>query len=84
MAPSKSLFLGRFIHSTSLNTLEYLDHCALCVDERGTIVAVERPCDLQRAEEVVLPRLGWGRGEVVVCTAGEEEFFFPGFIGLCS
>jgi guanine deaminase len=77
----KSLFLGSFIHSKSLDELEYLHDSAVCVDEHGTIVAVEKGCGLNDAEKKVFPKLGWSAGDVTVKTAKPGQFFFPGFIG---
>jgi hypothetical protein len=78
----KTLFLGSFIHSKSLDELEYLHDAAVFVDEKGTIVAIEQACDQKKAEETVFPKLGWESGDVSVRAAKEGEFFFPGFIGL--
>ena len=78
----RSLFLGTFIHSKSLNDLEYLQKTAVLVDEKGVIVAVEPNCDQTKAEELLYPKLGWSREHVVVRTAKAGQFFFPGFIGL--
>ena len=84
MTSSRSLFLGTFIHSKSLEELEFLHDTAVCVDEKGTIVAITQGCDRSKAEEIVLPRLGWKKGDVTVNTAKEGQFYFPGFIGLYS
>ncbi|KAK3294085.1 uncharacterized protein B0H64DRAFT_325976 [Chaetomium fimeti] len=80
MAPRNKLFLGLFIHSTALNELEYLHNTAVCVDGKGTIVAVEKDCDEDKAKQTVFPRLGWVEAEVEVVKAEEGQFFFPGFI----
>jgi guanine deaminase len=77
----KSLFLGSFIHSKSLDELEYLHDSAVCVDENGVIVALEKGYDLKEAEETLFPKLGWSTGDVTVKTAKPGQFFFPGFIG---
>jgi hypothetical protein len=77
------LFLGSFVHSKALDELDYLHNAAVCVDESGTIVAVERECDEAKARETVLPRLGWDAAGVEVVRAREGQFFFPGFIGEC-
>ena len=79
---SRSLFLGSFIHSKSLDELEYLHDTAICVDQNGVIVAVEPGYNLSKAEEVLFPKLGWKKEEVSVKVAKEGQFFFPGFIGL--
>ena len=79
--PKKSLLLGSFVHSKSLTELEFLHDTALCVDEIGVIVAIEQKCDQKKAEETLLPKLGWSIGEVSVRTAKPGQFFFPGFIG---
>jgi len=64
-----------------LDELEYLHDSAICVDENGVIVAIEKDCDLKKAEETLLPKLGWSTGDVTVKTAKPGQFFFPGFIG---
>jgi guanine deaminase len=80
----RSLFLGTFIHSRNLEELDYLYNTAVCVNEDGVIVAIEPECDLAKAEEQILPKLGWSRGDVSVRIAKPGEFFFPGFIGKCA
>ena len=80
----RSLFLGTLVHSKTLDQLEYLQGAAVCVDERGIIVAIQEGCDQRTAEQSLYPKLGWSRGDVTVRTAKEGEFFFPGFIGRFS
>lgn len=82
MSQSKSLFLGSFVHSKSLDVLEYLHDAAVLVDEKGVIVAVEKVCDLKKAEETIYPKLGWSSSDITVRTAKPGQFFFPGFIGM--
>ncbi len=77
----KCLFLGSFVHSKSLDELEFLHNAAAFVDEKGVIVAVEQNSDLKKAEETIYPKLGWSGGEVSVRAAELGQFFFPGFIG---
>jgi guanine deaminase len=77
----KSLFLGSFIHSKSLDELEFLHETAVCVDDKGVIVAIEKACDQKKTEETLFPKLGWAVGEVSVRIAEPGQFFFPGFIG---
>ncbi|TLS27560.1 hypothetical protein PpBr36_04605 [Pyricularia pennisetigena] len=74
------LFLGTFIHSTSLAELKYRHKAAICVSKEGTIVAIEDECNQERAEEVLFPRLGWSGDEVEVFAASAGQFLFPGFI----
>lgn len=74
------LFLGTFVHSTSLSELRYRHKAAICVSQEGIIVSIEDDCDEERAAEVLFPRLGWSRDDVVVITANNGQFFFPGFI----
>jgi hypothetical protein len=75
------LFLGSFIHSKNLEELEFLHDTAICVDEKGVIVAIEPGCEQTKAEESLLPKLGWTKGEVTIKVAKPGQFFFPGFIG---
>ncbi|KAG0650515.1 putative guanine deaminase [Hyphodiscus hymeniophilus] len=78
--PGRAVYLGTFIHSKSLEELEYLHNSAAFVDEKGAIVAIELDCDQKKAEEVLLPKLGWKKGEVTVNVAKPGQFYFPGFI----
>jgi guanine deaminase len=78
----KTLYQGRFIHSKSLDELEYLDNTALLVNEKGVIVAISKDCDQKKAEADIFPKLGWTPGEVSVRIAKPGQFFFPGFIGM--
>jgi len=84
-ARGKSLFLGSFIHSKSLEELEFLHDTAVCVDDKGVVAAIEqigKGLDQKKAEESIYPRLGWSVGDVSVHIAQPGQFFFPGFIGL--
>ena len=81
MAATKKLFVGTFVHSKALDELEYLHSTAVCVDESGTIVAVDRECDEVTAKATVFPRLGWDEADVQVVKARDGQFFFTGFIG---
>ncbi|KAI9050491.1 hypothetical protein LZ554_005654 [Drepanopeziza brunnea f. sp. 'monogermtubi'] len=76
----KTLFLGSFVHSKTLGNLEFLHDSAVCVDEKGLIVAIERDCDQKKVQETVLPRLGWTAGEISVRASQRGQFFFPGFV----
>ncbi len=78
---SRALYLGTFIHSKNLEELEFLHDTAVCVDEKGVIVAIKSGYDQSKAEEVLFPTLGWTKGEIVVKVAKPGQFFFPGFIG---
>ncbi|KAK0701703.1 hypothetical protein B0T26DRAFT_877014 [Lasiosphaeria miniovina] len=79
-AGKNQLFLGSFVDSAKLDELRYLHDAAVAVDAAGTIVAVEQPCDEQKARLTVLPRLGWAADAVEVHVAKPGQFFFPGFI----
>ncbi|KAL1882832.1 hypothetical protein Daus18300_000470 [Diaporthe australafricana] len=59
-----SVFIGTFIHSKALDELEYLHNTAVFVEgATGTIVAVERECDLTRTLDETFNRLGWSAAE---------------------
>lgn len=58
------VFIGTFIHSKALDELEYLHNTAVFVEgSTGTIVAVERECDLTRTLDETFNRLGWSAAE---------------------
>lgn len=82
MATTKnSVFIGTFIHSERLTTLQYLHNTAVFVSQDGKIVHLEPNCALPRAKEILIPRLGWDSENVEITVAKEGQFFFPGFIG---
>lgn len=59
-ASPNQLFLGTFIHATSLDELKYLHDAAVFVQgATGRIVAIEKECNRARAVNQVLPMLGW-------------------------
>ncbi|KAK7956350.1 Guanine deaminase [Apiospora aurea] len=85
MAPpalhKNQLFVGTFVHSKSLNQLDYLHDAAVAVDTSGKIVAIEPRCGHQgKAVETMCSKLGWEAAEVQVQACNEGRFFFPGFI----
>lgn len=75
-----TVFYGTFIHSKSLDELEYLHNTAVFVDKEGKIVAVERECDLTTALTIKVSELGWNP-DVAIEAPREGQFFFPGLIG---
>ncbi|KAL2165065.1 hypothetical protein VTH06DRAFT_361 [Thermothelomyces fergusii] len=74
------VFLGSFVHSKVLGELEYLHNTAIFVNKSGIIVQIEKDCDDSKAKETVLPQLEWEEADVEFVKAGDEQFFFPGFI----
>ncbi|CZT15970.1 related to guanine deaminase [Ramularia collo-cygni] len=71
-SPQKTLYIGSFIHSTSLTTL---DHCAngvIGVDESGKIAFI-----LRDASNETIPE-DWESAKVI--RQEGEGFFFPGFV----
>lgn len=78
------VFLGSFVHSKSREKLEYLDDTGVFVDGKGVIVALERDCDRRKAEDEVIPKLGWEKNHVEIVNAKKGLFFFPGFIGMST
>ncbi|KAK4228833.1 Metallo-dependent hydrolase [Podospora fimiseda] len=78
------IFIGTFIHSTTLTTLEYLHNTAIAVSaSTGKIIAIEPECDLHKAKTILVPKLGWDSGPTsveILSTQKDYQFFFPGFI----
>jgi len=77
MAPSleKTIYVGAFVHSKSLQELEICQKGAIGVDENGTIAFVKRNV----TDPEALGKDGWESAKIV--KVGENGFFFPGFIG---
>lgn len=75
----RSIYTGRFIHCKDLENLETFDLVA--VDENGKIVAVEK----EGGAENVIPiigKLNWNAESTTIYRAAENQFYFPGFIGI--
>jgi len=72
----KTVYVGPIIQSKSLTELDINLQGSIGVDENGRILFVER-------EQVARSDKEWLDAEFV--HLGENEFFFPGFIGMaCS
>jgi hypothetical protein len=69
----KTVYVGPTIQSISLTELDINLHGSIGVDENGKILFVER-------EQVARSDKEWLDAEFV--HLGENEFFFPGFIGM--
>lgn len=76
MALDKTIYVGPFVHSVSLQELEICTDAAIGVDESGKIAFVER--DVQDSGSVT-SKEGWKDAKIV--RLQENSFFFPGFIG---
>jgi guanine deaminase len=76
-APVKAtLYVGAFVHSTSLKELELQERGVIGVDDKGVIAFVERNVeDVSRIKEKYAD---FKAAEIVEVKDG---FFFPGFIG---
>ncbi|KAF2133343.1 guanine deaminase [Dothidotthia symphoricarpi CBS 119687] len=75
---SKTIYLGPFVHSTSLTELEISEQGAIGVDEKGVIAFVERDVAHDGVDEIKRRNQGWENAEVV--SVEGNGFFFPGFI----
>ena len=71
----KTVYVGPIIQSKSLTELDINLHGSIGVDENGKILFVER-------EQVTRSDQEWRDAEFV--HLGDNEFFFPGFIGMAS
>ncbi|KAK4456908.1 Metallo-dependent hydrolase [Cladorrhinum samala] len=84
MQVKRQIFIGTFIHSSSLTKLEYLHNTAIAVSSDGIIVAIEPECDASKAKSLLVPKLGWDSGpvsvEILDISSQNSKFFFPGFI----
>lgn len=72
MSPERTLYVGSFVHSTSLSILDRCANGIIGVDETGKIAFI-----LRDAEKESLPQ-GWESAKSV--TLEGEGFFFPGFV----
>jgi guanine deaminase len=72
----RTVYIGTFIHSKTLQELDICDNAAIGVDELGKIAFVERS-----AGNVgnVTAAHGWENAQLV--RASDCQFFFPGFVG---
>jgi hypothetical protein len=78
MIRSKTVYLGSYVHSVSLDQLEHVEHAIICVGETGVIEWIEHA----GAED--LPAVSVRRGlvldDIEVLELGPDEFLSPGFI----
>lgn len=75
MALEKTIYIGPFIHSESLNELDICPNGIIGVDEDGKIAYISR--DMKGRP---LPALqGWENAKTIYTE--RYGFFFPGFIG---
>ncbi|KAK8253500.1 guanine deaminase [Phyllosticta capitalensis] len=72
----KTVYVGTFVHSKSLQELDICERGVIGVDETGKIAFIERhTVDL---ETILKEHEGWSGAKVV--KGHENGFFFPGFI----
>lgn len=72
----RTLYLGRFVHCVSLAELEICEHGIIGVEDDGRIAFVERGV---RDDILIAKKHGWSK--YTTFSAGEDQFFFPGFVG---
>lgn len=77
MSLPKTIYLGAFVHSVSLQKLEICTTGAIGVDETGKIAFIERSAQLA---DYTSKTSGWESAQVVPIR--DNGFFFPGFIGM--
>jgi guanine deaminase len=73
---SKTIYLGAFVHSTSLTQLEICPKAAIGVDETGTIAFIEKDVSDLQALKSQHPDFQ----SASTITLSGSGFFFPGFI----
>lgn len=72
----KTIYIGAFVHSKSLEELDVCEKGAIGVDERGRIVFIER--EDSHVESAIKQHADWADAAIV--TIKDKGFFFPGFI----
>lgn len=73
---SKAIYLGAFVHSTSLTQLEICPQAAIGVDETGVIAFVEK--NISNIDEIKSQKPEWTSAQIIKIP--DTGFFFPGFI----
>jgi len=81
MDAANQIFVGSFIHSKSLDTLEYLHDAAVAVDSNGKIVAIWEAVTDESEIRQRAQQLGWDGSSIRLQRRQPGQFFFPGFIG---
>ncbi|CAK7222508.1 hypothetical protein SBRCBS47491_004888 [Sporothrix bragantina] len=82
---TNQVFFGSFVHTPTLDTIEYLHDTIVAVEAKGTILAVEslppigRHNPLAWIRATLVPSLGWEANTPITATR-PGQFFFPGFI----
>ena len=87
----KKIFIGTFVHNTSLQEISVLENHAVGVDEKGVIAFVEEAREGLAGLRKRHGDKGWDEDGVDVVVAGglggsdkgvdEVGFWFPGFVG---
>ena len=78
----QTIYIGTFIHSLTLDTIEVVQFGIIGVDEKGVIAFVEKDCTIVEWKEIVKSRHGWEEWETVKIGDGTSTtFLFPGFVG---
>lgn len=75
-SPKRTLYVGPFVHSKSLQDLEICEQGIIGVDENGRIAFIERAGN---EAAVAAEKHRWNSYDVV--RIRDNGFFFPGFIG---
>ncbi|MCJ1281415.1 hypothetical protein MMC26_000734 [Xylographa opegraphella] len=77
----RTIYIGTFIHSLTLDAVEVVESGSIGVDEKGVIAFIEKDCAIAELAEVVKGRHGWKEWEVVKVGDGTSTtFLFPGFV----
>ncbi|MCJ1384163.1 hypothetical protein MMC17_007279 [Xylographa soralifera] len=77
----RTIYVGTFIQSLTLDAIEVVELGIIGVDEKGVIAFVERDCTLAESKDAVKSRHGWEEWETVKVGDGTSTtFFFPGFV----
>jgi len=76
MTPKRTVYIGPFVHSKSLQDLDICQNGVIGVDELGKIAFIERAGS---DGEATAKNHGWDSYHVVRIT--DNGFFFPGFVG---
>ena len=78
MIKPKTIYIGSYVHSKTLEELEQVEHGMICVDEHGVIEWVENGSPEQL--QTIASGYGLSLDDVEIVELDEDELLCPGFI----
>lgn len=77
----RTLYLGSWVHSLSIDHLEYVEKGIISVDQRGIIEWIEKDVEISNVQDIAMRYgLQLDDPDLEVIELSSEEFLCPGLI----